>query len=60
MNAQIEDHVLVLGAGGHAKVVSEILVDSGMQIAGFVTLDCSVNGLHVGYLVGSVFTSAVL
>ena len=38
MNARFENHVLVLGAGGHAKVVSEILVDSGLHLAGFVTL----------------------
>jgi UDP-perosamine 4-acetyltransferase len=38
LNARFENHVLVLGAGGHAKVVSEILVDSGLHLAGFVTL----------------------
>lgn len=47
-----ENHVLVLGAGGHAKVVSEILVDSGMQIAGFVTLDGS-DQLFCGQVVHS-------
>ena len=52
LNAQIEDHVLVLGAGGHAKVVSEILKDSGMQIAGFVTLDGS-DQLFCGHIVHS-------
>ena len=41
MEKYSENTVLIIGAGGHAKVIAEIFGEGGVRIAGFVTLDGS-------------------
>ncbi len=51
MNNPSPKPVIVLGAGGHAKVVAEALIQSGHEILGFVTPDLEPGTVLFGHSV---------
>lgn len=51
MIAKSSQPIIILGAGGHAKVVTDVLVKSGYEIIGIVTPDKERDSLCFGYRV---------
>ena len=49
MIARSYQSIIILGAGGHAKVVADVLVKSGYEIIGLVTPDKEKDSLCFGY-----------
>jgi FlaA1/EpsC-like NDP-sugar epimerase len=42
-------NVIILGAGGHAKVIADIIIKSGDNLLGFLDDDKNINEKVVGY-----------
>lgn len=49
MIAKSVQSIIILGAGGHARVIADVLVKSGYKILGFVAPDKERDSLYFGY-----------